>query len=281
MIIRERLNGFVKKMLHEIKRWLKTSQRYVRNFIEVLKMVKLQSSKMFVKDPIDVWGQETSIGPAEQALRTQFPYVYNRSGNVIYWDDFESPTVKPHTQVTGAGTCNRTCDKSLFGDFSMKFVTGNVAANICSAKYHLNNFRSGKLGMLAHLMTPDVQVTYALTLYYYDGTTAHIGRILVDVSDGKVYYGYPAPTTHIDTISWYTSGTVDLFVPIKLVADISKGVFDNLYIARNKIDMSSYSLYTAASGIKQSMIAEIEIATKANASYTAYMDNVIITDNEP
>jgi len=259
----------------------KVWQRFVTACTGVIKMVRLIPSTMFVKDPVDVWGKEVSIGPAEQALRTQFPYVYNRSGNVIFWDDFESPTIKPYLHATGTGgSCNRSTDAALNGDFSMKLITGNVENNSCTAKYYLDNFRFGKLGILAHLMTHNVQVAYTLSLQYFDGATLHVGRIKVDVSDGKVYYGYPTPTTHIGTISWYTSGTVDLFMPIKLVIDIDNNVFDKLYIARNEIDMNNYSLYTADNTTNQNVIAEIEFMTKANASYTAYLDNVVITDNE-
>jgi len=258
----------------------KVWQRFVIDCTGVIKMVRLIPSTMFVKDPVDVWGKEVSIGPAEQAIRSQFPYVYNKSGNVIYWDDFESPTVKPGLVAAGAGSCNRTADKSLFGDFSMKFVTGAVVGNGCSADYYLNNFRAGKLGVLASFMTNAVQVEYMLTLDYSDGVTNHVGRIKVDVSDGKVYYGYPATNIYLGTVSWYTSGSVDLFMPMKLVVDFDNGVFDTLYIARNEIDMSSIDLYSTGSTVKQHMQAEVAAQTKAASSNTVYIDNVVITDNE-
>ena len=130
-------------------------------------------------------------------------------------------------------------------------------------------------------MTHDVQVEYVLDIIYYDGATKHVGRVKVDVSDGKVYYGYPTPSTHIDTISWYTSSDRNLFMPIKLVIDIDNDEYDNLYIARNKIDMSNYDLYTESTSTSQHIETWIWFNTKADSSCTAYMDNVIITDNEP
>ena len=241
----------------------------------------ISSGTVFIKDPVDKWNKEQTIGLAEHAVRTQFPYIYNKSGNVVLWDDFESPTIKPYVNANNSGSCNRSTDASLTGDFSMKFVTGNVADNYCYATYYINNFRSGKIGLLANLMTHDVQVEYELDIIYYDGSTKHAGRVKVDVSDGKVYYGYPTTSTHIDTISWYTSGDRNLFIPIKLVIDIDNDKYDNLYIARNKIDMSNYDLYTESTSTNQHIETWIWFYTKANVSYTSYMDNVVITDNEP
>jgi len=244
-------------------------------------MVKLQTSRVYVNDPVDAWNKELSIGPAEQAVRSQFPYVYNRSGNVILWDDFENQTIKPYLYAGGTGTCNRSASKALFGDFSMKFVTGNVAGDGCCAQYDLNNFREGKVGAMANLMTNDVQIRYVMTISYYDGSTKYVGRVVVDVPSGNVYYGYPTSTTLIDTVSWYTSGSRDLWMPIKLVVDLNNRLFDTLYIARNEIDMSSVDLYTIANTTQQHMNISISPETKQNAAYTVYMDNVIITDNEP
>lgn len=245
-------------------------------------MARLIPSSMFIKDPVDVLGNEHTIGLAEHAVRTHaVPYPHTRSGNVVFWDDFESSTLKADMSATAAGTYSRSTDYSHFGDFSMKMVTDATSGESCSAHYYVIGKISGKLGSVMMLRTSDPNTYYHIHLYKYDGTNVSRATIKVNNSDGKVYYGYPAPTNLVGTIDMYLGSASRQFVPIKLVVDFDNNKYDHVIVGNTEIDLSSYSTNIAASAIDPNLMCYVSFYTGANFSYTAYLDSVIITDNEP
>ena len=245
-------------------------------------MVKLNSSSVFVRDPIDAWGKELSIGPAEQAIRTQLPYVFHRGGNVLYWDNFESPTIKPILECGGGGSCARSSTYAQFGDFSMKFTTGATSGNYCMLRYYMSHFREGKVGVTAAVWGGSFgAANWRLGIAYFDGTTEHSGTVKLDRSNDKVYYlDTGLVYQEASTVSFYDSASFPYFTPIKLVIDIENDVYDAAYVSWDKIDLSSHDLYTVSSSLKRHLELSVFYSTDENVDHTVYVDNVIITDME-
>jgi len=242
----------------------------------------ISSGTVFIKDPVDKWNTEQTIGLAEHAVRSHaVPYLHTRSGNVIFWDDFENPTLKASMSATGAGTYNRSIDYSQFGNFSMKMVTGATSGNSCSAHYYISGITAGKIGMLAMLRATYPHTYYYIHLYKYDGTNVSRATIKIDNNDGKVYYGYPSPTNLVGTIKMYLDSVSLQFIPIKLVVDFDADKYDHIIVGNTEIDLSSYSVNTDTSGLDPHLMIYLSFYTGENLSRTAYLDSVIITENEP
>lgn len=244
-------------------------------------MARKTMSKVFMADPVDILGKETTIGLAEHAARTKAPpYVLEKSGNVVFWDDYESSTLKADVSVVGAGTVNRSNDYSQFGELSMKLETGAVAGNSCSVRYQLSGKITGKLGVLASVRIVNPNTYLHVHAYKYDGTNVTRAIIKINIADGKVYCGYPAPTTYVGTAKLNIDSSSRQFVPMKVVVDLDNLAYGRVLVGNSELDLSGNVISSSASGIDPHLLCYISFFTNAGFSYVSYIDHVIVTEKE-
>jgi len=290
MIIREQLNGFVKKLMNAIKGWKKTSLRYTGNFTEVIKMVKLHSSSMFIKDPVDVFGNETTIGLVEHAVRTHAPpLLCDGRGAIKFYDDYEQPTTKFSNVSVGSSTAARSIDTCRVGSFSMKLTTGATTDDLIRCVYYTNGLNKDRIGCGTSFAPGDTPTSMensylSILLGYDDDAVYHYGELRLDSELGKIQiYNSAGTYTDIATISQ----TVGLFsnknrwADIKLVMNVSTNKYVRAILYGIEYDISDYNIYTSASVAPRKVQGSIEIKTKEAVTHAVYVDNFIITENEP
>jgi hypothetical protein len=234
---------------------------------------------MFVKDPVDVWGDESTIGLAELAVRTHAPPITSvKEGNVLEWDDFESSTQKYIDYVNGLGTIGRSADYARMGDFSLKCVTGAVVDNYSGAYHFTSNFHVHKIGTQIDFASSGTGYAAYTSITYYDGTNLHMGGLKWTESTGVLsYHGddgnfhdlTPIVLREVYNVNW---GTLKMKVDLSTNKYISAHVFGNVY------DLSAYSLYDAADASAKQLRSTNYIKTLAAASKTAYFDNYILLE---
>ena len=242
---------------------------------------------MFLKDPIDAWGKQTDVSLAELAVRNHAVAMpFDRRGDVIYWDDFENPSLKyfPAVKPASAGTINRSTTNPMFGDFCTKMVTGAVADDYCCINYAISNFHEGKIGVQIGFATQSTDATVYVTAIYYDGTNYHQGQLKYEMTNGHLsYYGDDSAWYVIDTIEFFT-GYASEIIPyntMKLVFDLDNGKYVRSLFFGQENDLSAYDLKSSASAIDRGLIVWWYLSTPVGTAQTAYFDNFILTENEP
>ena len=277
MITGRQVNGFVKKIRLLVTELRKILQRCAKRFIEVLKMVKLQSSKMFIKDPTDVWGKEHTIGNAELAARLGSPMVLDRRGSVLVQDTFDSSTLKGVIDGSAASTMTISTDRSFIGDGCLKYV-GAFSTDHERLSYKLTEIHGGRMGMQALIATAGATWDCRIECYYYDGTNLHAGSIGYDndpaPSKSLAYTNSAGISTEFSDLRMFTDSYA--FNLIKLVVDFDSDEYVRFLIGGNEIDMSGIDMYSTANATAKHILFRIRV----DGDITAYIDDVIITNNE-
>jgi len=249
-------------------------------------MARLIPGRTRLRDSVDKWGKETPTGPSEQAVRAHAPpMTFDRRGELLYWDDFESPSQRYQDWVTPAssGTINRSTANPRFGDFCVEMVTGATANNSAAIYYYLNDFNIDRVGAEISFASCSTDCYIFIDLNYFDGTTRFQGKIAYDTSNDalKVWSGGSWATAATLPMFMGTSGEKLPFTTIKLVMDLNRSEYVRALCAGSEVDISAYTPITAADTTKRGIIAYIWQQTQVNGAQTGYIDNFKFTGNEP
>lgn len=248
-------------------------------------MVKLQTSSMFIKDPIDVWGNEKTIGLAEQAVRLGSPLVFDRRGDMLFHDDFESPTKKYADYKDAGGTVGRSIGYATRGDFCIKATTNASSGDVAGVEYIYTDYHDGRIGVQASMYTNNFPTTLELSITHHDGTFKHHAQL-------KYYLATPnfltkimdfggAEVTVSSSIDCYQSIANQNFATFKLVIDTNTGYYVRALLLRNEIDLSEYNIETSASAEAPHLQIRAFVISATGINEVAYIDNITITENEP
>lgn len=248
-------------------------------------MVKLHSADSFSVDPIDAWGYETTIGPAEHAARLGSPLVFDRRGDILFHDDFESPTMKYADYKDAGGTVNRSTDYASRGDYCVKAVTNASAGDVAGVEYIYTDYHDGKIGVQASVYTENFPTTLELSIAYHDGAFMHHAQLKYYLVAPnyltKIVDFYGAEQTISSSITHYTSIGNSNFATFKLVIDTNTSKYVRALLLRNEIDLSEYSIAKLVSTDPPHLRIRAFIISAAGLAETAYIDNIVITGNEP
>ena len=249
-------------------------------------MVRLIPANVFLKDPIDSWGKSKTIGPSEQAVRSHAPpMTFDRRGELLYWDGYESPSQRYQDWVTVAsgGTVARSTENPKFGDFGLKLVTGATANDSSVVYYFINDFHINRVGAEISFASCSTDCLIYLDVNYFDGTTKLQGKIAYDTSTEKLQVWSGGIWNTAATLPMFmgTAGEKLPFTTMKLVMDLSRDEYVRALCAGTEVDISAYTPITALDATKRGMTVYVWYQTTAAAAQTAYIDGFKFTGNEP
>lgn len=250
-------------------------------------MVKLHASSVFVKDPVDVWGKERSIGLAEHATRMKAPpSPYDRRGTLIYWDDFESPSARyyPEIKAASGGTVARSITNPKFGDFCLELTTGATIDDWVRGYYTVNDFHVGKIGAQFSFATQATDAIAHLSMQYYDGAKVWTAALDYNLSTDLLrYYGDDGAYHNIGTIPYYkgVAGELIPYSTIKLVADFDTKKYTRSLFFGEEDDISAHGIKSDAMVVDPGIIITFQLETFANTAYTVHIDDFRLTEDEP
>lgn len=218
----------------------------------------------------------------ELAARLASIDTFDRRGNVVWMDDFENNLKKWLVTLTGTGAdIVLSVNAARNGGASAKITTGNAAGNT----EHLAHYGSypilSKVGFEI-AVTLNVNVSFVEVLVgAEDGTLLKYGavRYLPNSSRLDLYNSSGAWVTIASSLSPYFSDYA--FHPLKLVIDLATGKYVRVLFAGQSWDLSAYDLYSTAFLVHNFLWVNISTASQAAASASIYVDDAIITQNEP
>jgi len=249
-------------------------------------MVKLHSPNVYIKDPVDVWGKEQTIGLAEHAVRTHAPAMpFDRRGDVLYWDDFESPTMKCYPRAYGSATSARSIDYSKTGDFSLKCTTDATVGvgDYAGLLYAHNDFHLSNVGTQISFMCADTVNDYSIMnfLYWFDGSNEYQAIIEWYNATGKLWYrNSSGAMTELAGTYDYKYHTNN-FATMKLVVDMANHEYLRVLLFGSEIDMSGIAIQNSGTTSDRYLYTSFTINNNSAVSSTMYFDNYALTENEP
>jgi hypothetical protein len=118
-------------------------------------------------------------------------------------------------------------------------------------------------------------------VYIYDGTNLKVGGWAYDHDNAK-FQCYDSTLTLADALtSAQLSNGAWTWHTAKFVIDTSADTYRHLLVDKRSVDLSSWSLYSTASATLPKMELYIIHKTDIASNPVIYIDNVIVTENEP
>lgn len=228
---------------------------------------------------VKIFGQ---IDSGELAARLGSINTFDRRGNVSWYDDFESSTLKWCNSPVGAGgTGALSTTHARNGNQSFKMVTDTVSGRGRRLLKRLPSPTNANIGLELHIATEhqvwtleaevevqDTEGIQAMTVRWVEETN------LLQVKD--------------ENSDWQTVATlgnkindVYLFYTIKIVADFEAKTYKRLMFNDTEYNISNIRVKDTAGPYLDILCTKIAVTTNQDSAKTCYIDDVIITQNEP
>ena len=220
--------------------------------------------------------------PGEAAARRGSINVYDRRGWTVWMDDFEAPNLK-WAVSSSAGSVDPVLTTADFwmGAQSLYFTTVAGAAEWAMMQRRFPLVRLGRVGielfLLLSVKTPGyMQIQQTI----YDGTNISRAQLRLDNEARTATIVTPAGNIPVATNA-FNAFPNNIWTPVKLVVDVDTDHYTRLMIGPEEIDLSSHALVAVGVTNHRLIWQEIILRGDAGAIMYAWLDNFILTQNEP
>jgi len=235
------------------------------------------------------WAEERSkktvyggIDLAEHAARLGSPVTFDRRGDVIFYDTFEQglsawrlnytvPADKPNWSSEVARTKGFSCKlhTSATTDF-LSYITRYMAVPVPS-----------KIGLEFSFTMSTTNTRIDCSLLYYNGTTRVYYNIRYNQPDSTLEYYGSDDAWHVFATNVKPYPREYAFNTLKLVVDLEASIFTRAILNSTTYDLSSYLPSSDAFVFSPYLQIVIKLDNPADAAKVSYIDDVIVTQNEP
>jgi hypothetical protein len=228
---------------------------------------------------IDVYAK-TDI--AELAARLGSIVTYDRRGDVIFLDSFEDGIVKWEQSGTGTGNeATISTDRALTGGKSCALTAGEGSGGRSTIYKFIAAKTTQAIGIGVSFNINEDTTTFDIKGVYQRPEGSWYSDIIIDVENDRIRYrdGIGLPHTLIDDIT--LESRANTFNTAKLVLDTEKKEYLRFMINNESEDMSGIELMSAAGTDARTFLAQFDHKSDHDDNKTMYVDNVIVTLNEP
>ncbi len=232
----------------------------------------------------------TMTDMAELAARIAFgvPDTFDRRGNVIWADGFEDNIAKWYISGTGTGHgAALSVNAAQAGAKSGELITGSDAPgnHIDITKYMPYPFLSANGFEISFTYNANAQF-YDFHLHLYDGDNLWAAEIRLSPSSlfgGELQLLTSAGSWQMIGIYELSAGSGNyLFNTLKMVVNFNTKKYVRVILNNTEYDLSLEAVRSSSyPAIAPVLIVSFSVATNAAAARTIYVDNAIITQNEP
>lgn len=223
----------------------------------------------------------TSTDIAELAARLGSIVTFDRRGNVIWFDDFESGIAKWTQDIVHVGgSIEWSADRARNGAYSAKLVTAPAPDSQVGIIVQMAYPVLSRLGYEFSFNVDQYTQEIAFDTSLYDGTWRHRSTIEWREADKKFYFyddtGYHALEPAVDILQGLL-----LFHTVKMVIDYNAEKYVRLVFDNITYDLSGKAYAKSASAFGPELDVATYIMCRDTGATTAYTDDVIVTQNEP
>jgi len=222
------------------------------------------------------------VNNAELAARIWSINTFDRRGHVVWMDDFEHGLEKWLSVGAGLGnTQTITADRARNGDSSAKLVCGSTLVQSAGLHKRMMLPVASALGFECSFSLQEDLDYITLSLNSYDGTNLSSGQIMIDYTNNRIRYLNAAggQTDLITAITW--NNLDDMFYTIKFVCDYTAIEYVRFIFGNTTVDMAGVGMSVAANATYPRLDIFIDAIGDAAKNAEFYVDDVIITQNEP
>jgi hypothetical protein len=218
----------------------------------------------------------------ELAARLGSPVTFDRRGDLIWFDDFESGIDKWSCAGNGSNySADWSAAAARSGAFSIRLRPGDSVGNLMNMQRHLPYPKLSKLG-LEWSFTYDANLQFhTCTFAAYDGTNVKDGRLSYETSGGLWKYMDSAAAWQNMATGVTLYSALDCFHTVKLVIDFENSEYVRAILNSVEYDLANIAIRTAASSLYPHIVVTIVTYNGAGGTQQNYVDDVIITQNEP
>ena len=218
----------------------------------------------------------------ELAARLGSIVTHDRRGDVMWLDDFESEIEK--WVGGGSGLLHGQSWSALYsrnGGFSYKHTCGSTL-ELSSRQHKILPYPVlSRVGFMFSFSIPSFITEVWFSLQLYDAPNSTLYEIQYDVAtqtftylDSLLVYQALTPTKLIDS-------DLTLFHTFKMVADLTQGKYVRLIANDQKYDLTDIDGYVRAGAVSDYLVAGITFIGTNALNGIAYVDDAILTQNEP
>jgi len=224
----------------------------------------------------------SQLDTGELAARLDSINTYDRRGNVIWYDDFESTTLKWASSTDGAGAAvavSTTAARN--GSSSVKLTGGSDDGRFAAITKHLQLPVFKRIG-LETSFTLDENVDFLqLSLTTLKSGVYATGILKVSLSDDKIYFYNSAEAWEAILTGLSLRKFTDLFYTVKLVVDWENLKYIRALFENQEVDLSDEDLPRPDAPIGDKVWVQIYICSLPGVNGISYIDDFIYTQNEP
>ncbi|MBA7580594.1 hypothetical protein ES708_22487 [subsurface metagenome] len=219
---------------------------------------------------------------AELAVRLGSIVRHDRRGDVIWLDDFESEALKWWVYGgTSGGSFAQSGERARSGAFSGKLVTGGTGTNYLAVQSGIFYPVMSRVGYEISVHLHDDVGAFTHYFWSLDGTHKNwFGLGWQQATRVLSVYDKTLGWTPIDDDIYLWAGG-HVFSTIKLVVDLATLKYVRAIINREAFDLSAYTAYQTDLPGAPSLQPVAWVAARDDKTPSVYIDDAIITQNEP
>lgn len=218
----------------------------------------------------------------ELAVRLGCPVSHDRRGNVIFWDGFESSINKWVFTAGGLGSAlDWSAEYARTGGFSLRLTIGSAGAQACTADARVPYPVLGRMGLEASWNT-NILIQYWYTILDLGPGGANLRAALrYDAFTPQLEYQDAGGAWQVLDPALNLRWGPNLFHTIKVVGDFVNGAYVRAIVNNNAYPMPGIPLAPSPLGANEGMQARLQATSVLAANSQIWVDDVIITQNEP
>ena len=223
-------------------------------------------------------------GIEELAARLGSPSTFDKRGEILYYDDFESTLLKWGTQATGTGaSVARDTTRANRGNASVKVVSGNVSGNTSSLFKRFPMPVKSKIGVeWSFNLNEATTGSLIIDIRFHTGTAYIEGEVDLVLNDGSIKYrGSDGDLHDLATKVLGVDNNYVFFHKAKLVVDWQASKYVRLILDETEYELPNLALLNVASPEISCMETSIYLTIAEAANRAIYADDFILTQNEP
>jgi len=216
------------------------------------------------------------------AVRLGSIVEYDRRGDIVALDDFEDTILKWSLLSSPGGSAVLDSTVAKSGSQSVKIISGNVIGRLSNIHKSFIFQGAPQIGIEVSLCDPSNGADFYFHISHWDGVNGQRAQVWYDRSVGLLYAEYPVigawtPIANIGILR----RNEHLFYPIKLVVDFSTGFYKRLLFSDTEHDLSTIAIPPIGLAGADYLSAQIMCVSAIAAEQTLWVDNFILTQNEP
>jgi len=219
---------------------------------------------------------------AELAARLGSIVTFDRRGDVVWLDNFEDNINKWYQDLyAGLGEISLSLDRARNGAKSAKLVTGPYTFYYARIQHYLPLPVTTRIGLEVSFSSEEEKFEFASIILICDGETWHEAAIGYNRITNQLLYLGADGAYHSFAEGIAICRNSFLFHTMKFVMDFATGKYVHCILGSAVYDLSLYSYYTTPYTIYPYMLVELRVTTREDAAKTIYVDDAIVTQNEP